>query len=539
MNGAADRASSFSAPVPSPIEPGLMIKDRWRVCKSIGKGAFGEIFSADDLEMGCAVGIKVERIDSKKRVLKIEVAVLKKLQPCPFVCRYHQFGRHDDFYFVVMQLLGENLSVLRKRQPGKRFTIGTTCRLGVQMVRAIEGMHDFGYLHRDIKPSNFAMGLDGDARDWCFMIDFGLARRFTLPNGDIRTARDSAGFRGTARYASINSHLSKELARRDDMWSMFYLIIEFMKGSLPWSNIENKEDVGRRKIELDTPSLVEGLPAEMGFFMDHLRMLEYRHRPDYDYINSLFNQMMENHGVPDDEAYDWDKPNQANPSGADHSHNESRIPKPSTAAVGSAYPTSRETEARRPRDSPHQREDSPKPDMARSSSAARDKREGKPKSKRISSRNNSTRRGAKEHETAQGLGIERDSGRRGRSGRRTKRMDEAPVDVQGLAVHGLEQQGGADNTRRTLMRGKLRNSPMSNTSPAGAYDSEAQMAQDLVTDNNGSPEPPHSNNKTSHAASNGYPQEADAAARKAEEEAKKPETKEPDEKGGSCRCVIA
>ena len=73
--------------------------------------------------------------------------------------------------------------------------------------------------------------------------------------------------------------------------SLFYLVIEFMKGSLPWSNIENKEDVGRRKIELDTPGLVEGLPREMGSFMDHLRMLEYRHRPDYDYINSLFNQM--------------------------------------------------------------------------------------------------------------------------------------------------------------------------------------------------------------------------------------------------------
>ena len=252
------------------------------------------------------MALKTEKLESKKRVLKIEVAVLKKLQACPFVCRYQQFGRHEEFHFVVMELLGENLSVLRKRQPGKRFSIGTTMRLGMQMVRAIEGMHDHGYLHRDIKPSNFAMGRHHENRDWCFLIDFGLARRYVLPSGDIRTARESAGFRGTARYASINSHLSKELSRRDDMWSLLYMMIEFLKGSLPWSNIENKEDVGRRKIELDSLDLVAGLPQEMASFMEHLRTLDYRDKPNYDFIADLCNQMMENAGVTEEEPYDWE-----------------------------------------------------------------------------------------------------------------------------------------------------------------------------------------------------------------------------------------
>eukprot|EP00656_Telonema_subtile_P051063 TRINITY_DN6782_c0_g1_i1.p1 TRINITY_DN6782_c0_g1~~TRINITY_DN6782_c0_g1_i1.p1 ORF type:complete len:517 (-),score=113.22 TRINITY_DN6782_c0_g1_i1:54-1604(-) len=474
MNGTVERQSEMSAAAPVPIESGLLIKDRWRVIKSIGKGAFGEIFAAEDLEMGCNVGIKVERIDSKKRVLKIEVAVLKKLQPCPFVCRYHQFGRHEDFYFVVMQLLGENLSVLRKRQPGKRFTIGTTCRLGVQMLSAIENMHDFGYLHRDIKPSNFAMGLNAEAKEWCFLIDFGLARRFTLPNGDIRTARDSAGFRGTARYASINSHLSKELARRDDMWSLFYLIIEFMKGSLPWSSIENKEDVGRRKIELDTPSLVDGLPAEMALFMDHLRMLEYRHRPDYDYINSLFNQMLENAGIPDDEPYDWDKSSnqQHNGSVANDINSamhdvgrsgapDSRIPRPRTAGRSE----------HRPRESPHDKAnsvDTSKLDPNRSSQRGASANKNK-SSKRGSARNTSAKRqpggGVQDPQgsSATGLGFEEHNGssRPARSNRgraRTKRSDEPPLDVV-----GLDNQGSSDPTKRTLMRGKNRNSPMTNS----------------------------------------------------------------------------
>lgn len=54
------------------------------------------------------------------------------------------------------------------------------------------------------------------------IIDFGLARKFILPNGEIRPPRKSAGFRGTVRYASINSHESLELGPHDDIWSVFY-----------------------------------------------------------------------------------------------------------------------------------------------------------------------------------------------------------------------------------------------------------------------------------------------------------------------------
>lgn len=549
MNGAAERQSELSASSHVPIEPGLLIKDRWRVIKSIGKGAFGEIFAAEDLEMGCQVGIKVERVDSKKRVLKIEVAVLKKLQPCPFVCRYHQFGRHGDFYFVVMQLLGENLSVLRKRQPGKRFGIGTTCRLGVQMLSAIENMHDFGYLHRDIKPSNFAMGLNKEAKEWCFLIDFGLARRFTLPNGDIRAARDSAGFRGTARYASINSHLSKELARRDDMWSLFYLIIEFMKGSLPWSNIENKEDVGRRKIELDTPALVDGLPPEMAMFMDHLRMLEYRHRPDYDYINSLFNQMLESAGIPDDEPYDWDKNGTHQHMGNGNEINSAvqdaaRSGRPDSMIPRSG-PSSGRRADRRPRDSPHG-DKANSADTSRlnvSQGPRRGASAGKqPRAKRVGSRGNSARRPAVKEDgssAAAGLGWEepqansssRPGGRSTRRSARRRGGYDAPLDVV-----GLDNQGSSDPTKRTLMRGKNRSSPMSNS---GYQDNDTNGAEELVTNLNMTPGKGESSSpKRSEEAED----EAGLACVRDQDsthDSTVPTTKQENDKGGSCRCVIS
>lgn len=205
-------------------------------------------------------------------VLKMEVAVLKKLQQSPFACKYVHCGHFDEHNYLVMELLGENLSELRRQRAGGRFSLPTTVRLGVQMVRSVEAIHEMGYLHRDIKPSNFAMGLLPSRRRQCVMIDFGLTRKYRLPNGQIRPPRDIAGFRGTARYASINSHLSKELSRRDDLWSVLYLLIEFLTGQLPWRKLKDKEEIGLLKIHFNSPELVRDLPPSYLTFMQHLQV---------------------------------------------------------------------------------------------------------------------------------------------------------------------------------------------------------------------------------------------------------------------------
>ena len=48
---------------------------------------------------------------------------------------------------------------------------------------------------------------------------------------------------GTVRYASINAHKNKEMGRHDDLWSLFYITVEFVNGQLPWRKIKDKEQV--------------------------------------------------------------------------------------------------------------------------------------------------------------------------------------------------------------------------------------------------------------------------------------------------------
>lgn len=60
------------------------------------------------------------------------------------------------------------------------------------------------------------------------MVDFGLARKHIRKDGVIMPMRTYAEFRGTVPYASLNAHNNKDLGRRDDLWSFFFVVIEFL-----------------------------------------------------------------------------------------------------------------------------------------------------------------------------------------------------------------------------------------------------------------------------------------------------------------------
>ena len=101
------------------------------------------------------------------------------------------------------------------------------------MISRLEILHQKGYVHRDIKPENFTIGRDKFA-SLIYLIDFGLSKSFKDINGHHIVYREEKGLIGTPRYASISSHLGIEQSRRDDLESLGYVLIYFLKGSLPW-----------------------------------------------------------------------------------------------------------------------------------------------------------------------------------------------------------------------------------------------------------------------------------------------------------------
>lgn len=162
---------------------GQVLGSRWRLRRRVGKGTFSEIFEAADLskERGAngrhpQVAVKLARDSHKCSMLEHERDVLEELQG-PSIARYYELGRENGCYFLVMQLLGENISELRRLTPLKRFSLRITALLGLQLIEGIRHMHEAGFVHRDIKPSNCCIGLEQE--DECYLCDFGLVRPAT------------------------------------------------------------------------------------------------------------------------------------------------------------------------------------------------------------------------------------------------------------------------------------------------------------------------------------------------------------------------
>ncbi|CAH8600175.1 unnamed protein product [Schistosoma curassoni] len=304
------------------VLPGHVIKEKWRIIKKIGGGGFGEIYEAQEVSSQEKVALKLESARQPKQVLKMEVAVLRKLQGKEHVCKFLGCGRNDRYSYVVMSLQGRNLADLRRSMPRGIFSTSTIIRLSLQILSAIEAIHDAGFLHRDIKPSNFAVGrLPTNCRT-IYMLDFGLARQYTTPKGDVRPARPVAGFRGTVRYASRNAHMNREMGRHDDLWSMFYVLVEFASGQLPWRRIKDKEQVGQIKNNFNHMTLTRCLPSEYRAFLEHIEECSYSDRPDYTMLHGLIKQAMIRRDVHETDLFDWEQPvtaidnQQTNPTNA-------------------------------------------------------------------------------------------------------------------------------------------------------------------------------------------------------------------------------
>lgn len=136
---------------------------------------------------------------------------------------------------MVMELLGPSLEELFN-VCNKKFSLSTGVRVGLQILKLLKYVHSKGVLHRDIKPDNFLIGRKKKANK-VYLIDFGLAKKYSKDGKHI-PYRDNKNLTGTARYASINTHLGVEQGRRDDLESLIYVLIYFLKGSLPWQSMK-------------------------------------------------------------------------------------------------------------------------------------------------------------------------------------------------------------------------------------------------------------------------------------------------------------
>ena len=284
-----------------------MFLSKYIPIEKIGEGSFGAIYKAQGGEE--LVAMKFEKRSNEYEYLEEEAIMMRYLKG-PQIPTIKCYGQNMDYNIMVMDLLGDSLEY--NFNVKKKFSVKTTAMIGYQMLNILEFIHDRHIIHRDIKPDNFLMGLK-QKNAVLYLLDFGLAKKFrsskTLMQYPYVRKKKMAG---TARYASIHALEEMEQSRRDDLESMGYVLLYFLRGSLPWQGIKIKAKENRykkilaKKKETTSDELCETFPEEFKYFIDYTRNLGYTENPDYEKLRQNFLVLVKEKMCRNfDFIYDW------------------------------------------------------------------------------------------------------------------------------------------------------------------------------------------------------------------------------------------
>jgi len=306
------RGDQESAPGANEIMTSSLVNNKYRITRRIGGGSFGEIYMA----LGPAnekVAVKFERHGTRCPQLRHEYKVYREVASCHGFCRVHHFGTQDNYNVMVMDLLGPSLEDLFNKC-ARKFSLKTVLQLADQLLERVDTLHARHLIHRDIKPANFVIGLS-DQSSIVYCVDFGLSKRYRHPkNLQHIPHRDGRSLTGTPRYASINNHLGIEQSRRDDLESIGYVLVYFLKGSLPWQGLKAKNAqkkyrlILEKKQQISIAQLCQGCPSQFAEYLAYTRSLKFDAKPDVPYLRKLFRDLYVNQGCgqPGTKLWDWD-----------------------------------------------------------------------------------------------------------------------------------------------------------------------------------------------------------------------------------------
>jgi serine/threonine protein kinase len=271
-----------------------LINNKYKIINEIGKGSFGTIYKGENIRTREKVAIKVEAIEHGTYLLKNESIIYRYLNNMAGIPSVKWFGKDDDNYYMVINLLGKSLQNIKDTIGC--FTLHDALKIGIYLINLIQNIHEKGLVHRDIKPENFLFGVDDTSK--IYIIDFGFCKSYVGNDAHIPMKKTS-NLIGSRTYASINAHNFDELSRRDDLESLCYTLIYIVQGKLDWqltgSYIHEHPKLANLRIrDMKILMIESSLPIIFINSLKYIRTLEFEDKPDYAYLIEMFSAELEN-----------------------------------------------------------------------------------------------------------------------------------------------------------------------------------------------------------------------------------------------------
>ncbi len=250
----------------SRLQPGEILDGRYRVVRALGQGGMGEVFEAEQMQLGRRVVLKTVRPERAgegvvdERLLR-EARAAAALQHPNVVTVHEVLARGDEAVIVMEAVAGEVLRDAMRRQPAAPLAVAVAWT--EQILAGLAAAHARGVVHRDLKPTNLIVTDVPGLGPLVKILDFGLAH--FVDRERHRRLTQTGQILGTPGYMAPEQVQGGPIDARTDLFAVGVLLFRMLTGRLPWEAPSPAERLAAMIEQPPTPlnALRPDLPPEV------------------------------------------------------------------------------------------------------------------------------------------------------------------------------------------------------------------------------------------------------------------------------------